>query len=166
MNTNQENDRAKDQAKAQFDSIREMVKALRDAQDTNDDGAIDDARLAIEEDPLSVQVRSGWHSPGEKAESEEFEILLCTGGTSRTGDRDAQRLQRAGNGTDRVSGLGNSLDGIPIGNRGRKRRFDLCRGILLRRIKQSRGADSPLMPDPATRPDKKGKACTKKGIKL
>lgn len=40
----------------------------------------DEARQRIEDDPLSVQVRSGWHSVGELAEDEEFEILLCTGG--------------------------------------------------------------------------------------
>ena len=34
----------------------------------------------IAEDPLSVQVRSGWQSPGEQLKPEEFEILLCTGG--------------------------------------------------------------------------------------
>lgn len=34
----------------------------------------------IQEDPLSVQVRSGWYSPGETPEPGQFEILLCTGG--------------------------------------------------------------------------------------
>ena len=40
----------------------------------------DEARQRIEEDPLSLQVRSGWTNPGEKMEAENFEILLCTGG--------------------------------------------------------------------------------------
>jgi len=40
----------------------------------------EDARNRIEEDPLSLQVRSGWHSPGEPSEAEEFELLLGTGG--------------------------------------------------------------------------------------
>lgn len=40
----------------------------------------DEARRTIEEDALSVQIRSGWHSPGEAGEAEEYEILLCTGG--------------------------------------------------------------------------------------
>ena len=40
----------------------------------------DDARREIAEDPLSVQVRSDWHSPGEESEDSDFEILLCTGG--------------------------------------------------------------------------------------
>lgn len=34
---------------------------------------------AISEDPLSVEVRSGWHSIGEDLEASEFSILLCTG---------------------------------------------------------------------------------------
>ena len=38
------------------------------------------AEERIMEDPLSIEVRSGWHSPGETAEPEEFQILLCTGG--------------------------------------------------------------------------------------
>jgi len=40
----------------------------------------DEARQSIEEDPLSVQVRSDWHTPGEEAPASEYEILLCTGG--------------------------------------------------------------------------------------
>jgi len=40
----------------------------------------DEARQAIDEDPLSVQIRGGWHSPGEADEAIEYEILLCTGG--------------------------------------------------------------------------------------
>jgi hypothetical protein len=40
----------------------------------------DDAEQRIHEDPLSVQVREGWHSPGENLPPAEFEILLCTGG--------------------------------------------------------------------------------------
>lgn len=40
----------------------------------------DEARERIKEDPLSVQVRSGWYTPGETPQAEEFEILLCTRG--------------------------------------------------------------------------------------
>jgi hypothetical protein len=40
----------------------------------------DEARERIDEDPLSVEVRSGWHSLGETLEASEFCILLCTGG--------------------------------------------------------------------------------------
>ncbi|HEY1380626.1 MAG TPA: hypothetical protein VGF55_27745 [Gemmataceae bacterium] len=40
------------------------------------------ARERIEEDPLSVQVRSDWHAPGEDPTDAggQYEILLCTGG--------------------------------------------------------------------------------------
>jgi hypothetical protein len=40
----------------------------------------DDALQRIMEDPLEVQVRSDWTTPGEELESNEFMILLCTGG--------------------------------------------------------------------------------------
>lgn len=40
----------------------------------------DDARQRIDEDPLSVEVRSDWSAPGEPLEAGEFRILLCTGG--------------------------------------------------------------------------------------
>jgi hypothetical protein len=40
----------------------------------------DSARDRIQEDPLSIEVRSGWTSLGNKLEAVEFQILLCTGG--------------------------------------------------------------------------------------
>ncbi len=55
----------------------------------------DAAREAIQEDPLSFQVRSGWYSPGsEDNEPEEFELLLSTGGpaTRIIGDIDRGNL--------------------------------------------------------------------------
>lgn len=114
------------EAKAQYESIREMVAALncdydrleelRDEADSYEnadesrggrnhwqednpdeaeelaelesaatiDGELqtdnEQARERIQEDPLSVQVRSGWHNIGEELTQAEFEILLCTGG--------------------------------------------------------------------------------------
>lgn len=38
------------------------------------------AGQSIEEDPISVQVRSGWANSPEEMEAKEYEILLCTGG--------------------------------------------------------------------------------------
>lgn len=38
------------------------------------------AREAIEEDALSVEVRSDWHIPGQDEDPAEYVILLCTGG--------------------------------------------------------------------------------------
>lgn len=41
----------------------------------------DKAHQTIEEDALSVEVRSEWHSPGApEVEDAEYCILLCTGG--------------------------------------------------------------------------------------
>ena len=40
----------------------------------------DSARDAIMEDPLSVEVRSGWANIGDELTPEEYCILLCTGG--------------------------------------------------------------------------------------
>lgn len=105
-----EENHARDQAKAQLESIMAMVAALEadyDYMDTlrhqreegegltheeaqelivleessNGCTSEDEAQQAIQEDPLSVQVRTGWYSPtGDRPEPEEFEILLCTGG--------------------------------------------------------------------------------------
>ena len=77
-----EDNRAEQQARCQLDSIVEMVAALEKAEREDDEGAKDEARETLQEDALSVQVRGGWHSPGDEegAKAEEFEILLCTGG--------------------------------------------------------------------------------------
>lgn len=79
---------AKRQGQAQFDSIKEMVEALRAAvlplgePDAEYEERIEEAERAIHEDSLSVAVRSGWYAPGAKEDSApaEYEILLCTGG--------------------------------------------------------------------------------------
>ncbi len=99
--TKDEYEHARENALASMASIREMVERLQHAADGYDEDdhdaeecpwssdsewGIDDyhdedaARTAIEEDALSVQVRSGWHDPGGDADDEEFEILLTTGG--------------------------------------------------------------------------------------
>lgn len=69
---------AKEQAKAQFNDIKEMIEALDCAE--SDSNEYDDAATTIYEKPLSVEVRSGWNSPGGEMKAEEFRILLCTGG--------------------------------------------------------------------------------------
>jgi len=70
-----------------FDKGEELVELLEAADGCENQGA---ARDRIQEDPLSVQVRSGWMEPGQLEQeckrvknhilAEEFEILLCTGG--------------------------------------------------------------------------------------
>jgi hypothetical protein len=75
---------ARRQGQAQFDSIVEMVDRLKVAEEQAIDGPdeTEAARRWIEEDALSVLVRSGWHMPGSEDDqkAEEYEILLCTGG--------------------------------------------------------------------------------------
>ena len=84
--TQKTEDHARDQARAQLDGIIELIDALQTA---NNDGTAeyegeeydeDGIRQLIQEDPLSVEVRCGWHMPGGDAYPEEFCILLCTGG--------------------------------------------------------------------------------------
>lgn len=62
----------------------EELKDLQEAASAGDSNypckSRDDAYERIQEDPLSVEVRSGWVTPGETMQAEEFTILLCTGG--------------------------------------------------------------------------------------
>lgn len=75
-----EKDRAKQQAKAQLSSIIGMVVGMESTKD--DDKQQEAALRIIQEDPLSVEVRTGWYTPGSKDNTEpaEYNILLCTGG--------------------------------------------------------------------------------------
>lgn len=64
-------------ALADADESEELAELEDAAGDCEDE---EDARERIQEDPLSVEVRSGWASTKEDFEPEEFLILLCTGG--------------------------------------------------------------------------------------
>lgn len=78
-NRDKEREKAHDNTgRCAFEAIKEMVDAL----ETSDDDAREAAQTAIQEDPLSVLVRDGWHAPGAQSEdgAEEYEILLSTGG--------------------------------------------------------------------------------------
>lgn len=65
------------QARTQIDHIEEMVTAWQNGREFDGYG---DALDAIHDHPLSVEVRSNWHAPGQAAEDAEYCILLCTGG--------------------------------------------------------------------------------------
>jgi hypothetical protein len=93
-------------AQTSLSAIRGMLAAitvdydrlaeLRDAEDPNPEDLAelaeleaaagecaneDDALQRIQDDPLSLQVRSGWYSPGQDVPAPtEFELLLVTGG--------------------------------------------------------------------------------------
>lgn len=98
-----ETDHGLAQAIAQYESIKAMLARLNHAQkckptdhddceewpnmeitefDFEEYHDIEQAQDAISDDPLSVQVRSDWHDPGDLDDgyNAEFEILLCTGG--------------------------------------------------------------------------------------
>lgn len=59
------------------DEAEELETLEADAGDCTDE---EDARQRISEDPLSVEVRSGWVRQGEEMTADDFAILLCTGG--------------------------------------------------------------------------------------
>lgn len=65
-----------------FPDEAEELKELEDAANPcgNECKDQDDARQMIQEDALSVQVRSGWVTPGDEMIAEDFELLLSTGG--------------------------------------------------------------------------------------
>lgn len=56
------------------EELAELEDAAGDCTDA------DEALQRIHEDPLSVEVRSGWVDAGGTLEPEEFRIVLCTGG--------------------------------------------------------------------------------------
>ena len=61
--------------KENAEELSDLVAAADDCEGE------ESARERIQEDPLCIQVRSGWHMPGDSdVEHGEFEILLCTGG--------------------------------------------------------------------------------------
>ena len=71
------NDRAREAA-AQLESIHELVRAYDDARLQGRDER--EALTAIQEDPLSIQVRSTWEQPGGSRDPAEYRILLSWGG--------------------------------------------------------------------------------------
>jgi hypothetical protein len=73
------------------EELQELEAAAGDCKDQ------DEARQRIEEDALSVEVRSGWTTPGEEMEAEEFNILLTTGGPAVRirGELDGSEPRRA-----------------------------------------------------------------------
>lgn len=77
----EKDDNAKQQAKAQMESIMELVANYERAGNAEDDEAQEKIREEIRGDALSVEVRTDWHDPGCNEEKPtEGRILLCTGG--------------------------------------------------------------------------------------
>lgn len=70
----EDQERAKEQAQAQFNSIKDLIEQFR--KDVDDESV----RYQIEESPLSLEIRSSWQTVGEELTPDEYLILLCTGG--------------------------------------------------------------------------------------
>jgi hypothetical protein len=89
METLQKDDRARQQAAVQLASIEELVTCLRHAEECTNTACgadcphdVDEAREAITDDVLNVEVRTDWHGVGaiEACKPTDYKILLCWGG--------------------------------------------------------------------------------------
>ena len=76
----EDDNRSEQEARAQLDSILEMLNDLGQAERYDNEEMRECALQRIQEDPLTVEVRSDWHFPGEPKPLMEYKILLCTGG--------------------------------------------------------------------------------------
>ena len=106
----QKESHGKEQARLQFETVKALVERIRhieeegcgglclisdeqlraglnlhETEDITDEDFEDyhdqeQAREAVQNDPLEVAVRSGWEQPGAELEPAEYYILLCTGG--------------------------------------------------------------------------------------
>ena len=86
---NEDTERAEQQAGAQLASIEDLVACLDHAESCDDAACgadcphdVEEAREAIMEDALSVDVRTDWHGVGavEACKPTHYKILLCWGG--------------------------------------------------------------------------------------
>lgn len=80
MKTEEQNKRPQEIAQGTYDTIKELVEALRTANNGGDGDKIDGAYDALYEHPLSVEVRSGWCSVSAPLERDEYRILISWGG--------------------------------------------------------------------------------------
>lgn len=80
--TETQEDHALANGRAWLANIVEMVERHKAASDTNDDAATETIEREMDEAPLSVEVRSAWHTPGDEDgdKPSEYRILLTTGG--------------------------------------------------------------------------------------
>lgn len=69
-----------DDWQANADALSELEELAELENQAGDCESEDDARERIEEDPLSIEIRSDWVNPGEELTPCEFRIVLCTGG--------------------------------------------------------------------------------------
>ena len=64
-----------------YETIQDQLARLKaECRPEGGNEAYETIREEIQDSPLAVDVRSGWHSPGSAGEPAEFQILLSTGG--------------------------------------------------------------------------------------
>lgn len=66
----------KRQAIAELYEIKSLISKL----DSDDEETVSTAATEISESPISIEVKSDWHSIDEAATHTEYQIILCTGG--------------------------------------------------------------------------------------
>ena len=59
---------------------RFLIEEMDWAADPDRESVADGIRDMVQEDPLEVQIREGWHAIGEDPEASEYMILISTGG--------------------------------------------------------------------------------------
>jgi hypothetical protein len=67
-------------ARSWLANITDLQSRQQAALAADDQDAVEAINDEIQGQPLSVQVRDGWRTPGAKGEPLEYEVLLSTGG--------------------------------------------------------------------------------------
>ena len=81
MTTTQNEAHAITNARGQLESIKELYRNHKQAESNDDYTREDEIREQAQDEALSVEFRSGWHSSvDDDIVPEEFKILLSTGG--------------------------------------------------------------------------------------
>jgi len=75
-----EKNNARDCALAALDHITRLIRLRDRCNDAGHCDWADDIQRQIDEMPLAVQVRTGWHAPGDDSDAGEYRIPLTWGG--------------------------------------------------------------------------------------
>lgn len=75
-----EKNNARDSALAALDRITRLLSLRERCNAAGHSDWADDIQRQIDEMPLSVEVRTGWHTPGYDIDAGEYRILLTWGG--------------------------------------------------------------------------------------
>ena len=81
MTTTKKEAHAITNARGQLESIKELYRNYKQAESDDDYTREEEIREQVQDEALSVEFRSGWHSSvDDDIVPEEFKILLSTGG--------------------------------------------------------------------------------------